>query len=96
LRTYQSLDLSQSCSFSLSGKHYIVGGDTSQGNGRRNLEVDLSSNKLIKLQNLPIDFSGGSCVGSNSDPSITPQAGFDIRVYYVFILMLGQVCMANW
>ena len=75
-RINQSLDLSQSCSFSLSGKHYIVGGDTSQGSGRRNLEVDLSSNKLIKLQNLPIDFSGGSCVGSNSDLSIAPQSRF--------------------
>ena len=72
---YESLDLTQSCSFSLAGKHYIVGGDTSQGNGRRNLEVDLENNKLIRLQDLPIDFSGGSCMG-DSNPDKEPQVGF--------------------
>ena len=75
MKIFISTDLTKSCSFFLTGKHYIVGGDTFEGNGRRNLQVDLTSNKLIKLQNLPIDFSSGSCVG-NSDITATPQVSF--------------------
>jgi len=93
LKIFISTDLTKSCSFFLTGKHYIVGGDTFEGNGRRNLQVDLTSNKLIKLQNLPIDFSSGSCVG-NSDITATPQAILCSSLWYAGVPELnGRDCM---
>ena len=62
---WSSLDLSRSCSFTLLGKHYIVGGHSENYDamaGYRNFEVDLQNNKLIRLPNLPMNFDGGSCV----------------------------------
>ena len=72
------MDLSRSCSFTLLGKHYIVGGHSENPDGMagyRNFEVDLQNNKLIRLPNLPMNFNGGSCASYDFQEDWEPSEG---------------------
>lgn len=91
---WSSLDLSRSCSFSMLGKHYIVGGRSENYDayaGYRNFEVDLKNNKLIRLPNLPMNFDGGSC--ASYDWEETSEAVLCSSLHYSGLPdLIGREC----
>ena len=61
---------------------YIVGGEKANGNGYRNYEIykDSSGVSIYRLQNLPINFAGGSCAAySESDAMICSSNHYESR-----------------